>query len=229
MMTVDDMKSHQISMTNIRRLWEGLHGHEFIEDFDHAPITNRSDLPVIHPGGRGDLTVMDRENALIAKLEEDMYAQSSKRPREALWKTWCSMAQAWRLPPIPLTEELIVKVGASFKAGHYKSPQNYYFSRALQEHRALTKQHPSLFIQSLIRNVIRSITRGAGPTPFKGSFEVELFNRHEFHRGDEHSDLLVGRPRQCPRCYTHLLLVYTAWDRSCSSHDSPRVEPTDTR
>ena len=99
-----------------------------------------------------------------------------KRPREASWKTWCSMAGAWNLPPISLTEELVIKVGASFKAGHYKSPQNY-FSRALQEHRQMTKQRPSPFVQSLIKNVIRSITRGAGHTAFKDSFEVELLNR----------------------------------------------------
>ena len=86
------------------------------------------------------------------------------------------MASAWNLPPVPLTEELVVKVGASFKAGHYKSPQNY-FSRASQEHRQLTKQHPTPFVQSLIKNVIRSITRGTGPTAFKDSFEVELLNR----------------------------------------------------
>ena len=106
-MTVHDFKSHHVSMTNIRRLWEGLHGHEIIEEFDSLPTTSRPDLPVLHPGGRGsikralDLTVADRENALIAKLEEDMYAQSSKKPRETLWKTYektsCSMAQAWRL------------------------------------------------------------------------------------------------------------------------------------
>ena len=52
------------------------------------------------------------------------------------------------------------------------------FSRALQEHRQLTKQHPTPFVQSLIKNgVIRSITRGTGPTAFKDSFEVELLNR----------------------------------------------------
>ena len=181
-MSVDLMKTHDISMVNIRRLWEGLHGHEIIEDYDTLPITSRPDLPVLYPGGRGsikralDLTVTDRNQALIARLEDDMYAQSSKKPREALWKTWCSMASAWNLPPVPLTEELVVKVGASFKAGHYKSPQNY-FSRALQEHRQLTKQHPTPFVQSLIKNVIRSITRGTGPTAFKDSFEVELLNR----------------------------------------------------
>ena len=181
-MSIDTMKEHGVSMTNISRLWEGIHGHEIIEDFDHTPITSRPDLPVIHPGGRGsikralDMTVTDRENTLIARLEDDMYAQSSKKPREALWKTWCSMAAAWDLQPVPLTEELVIKVGASFKAGHYKSPQNY-FSRALQEHRQMTKQHPTPFVQALIKNVIRSITRGAGPTAFKDSFEVELLNR----------------------------------------------------
>ena len=111
-MSVDLMKTHDISMVNIRRLWEGLHGHEIIEDYDTFPITSRPDLPVLYPGGRGsikralDLTVTDRNQALIARLEDDMYAQSSKKPREALWKTWCSMASAWNLPPVPLTEEL---------------------------------------------------------------------------------------------------------------------------
>ena len=166
-MTVHDFKSHHVSMTNIRRLWEGLHGHEIIEEFDSLPTTSRPDLPVLQPGGRGsikralDLTVADRENALIAKLEEDMYAQSSKKPRETLWKTYektsCSMAQAWRLPPVPLTEELIVKVGASFKAGHYKSPQNY-FSRALQntEHSPSNTHHHS---------ATRSSRTSFGPSP----------------------------------------------------------------
>lgn len=34
----------------------------------------------------------------------------------ALWNTWCVMAQAWQLPPLPLIEELIIKAGASFNA-----------------------------------------------------------------------------------------------------------------
>lgn len=86
------------------------------------------------------------------------------------------MAQAWQLLPVPLTEELILKVGASFKAGQYRSPQNY-FSRALQEQRSMTKNNPSYFLQQLIKNTIRSITRGMGPTPFKDAFEIELLCR----------------------------------------------------
>ena len=83
-MSIDLMKTHEISMVNIRRLWEGLHGHEIIEDYDTPPIVSRPDLPVIYPGRRGsikralDLTVTDRDQSLIARLEDDMYAQSSK-------------------------------------------------------------------------------------------------------------------------------------------------------
>ena len=50
-------------------------------------------------------------------------------------------------------------------------------SELLQPCSPMTKQHPSPFVQSLIKNVSRSITRGAGPTAFKDSFEVELLNR----------------------------------------------------
>ena len=83
-----------------------------------------------------DRTITNDEDQLIIDLENDMYAQSSKKPREALWKTWCTMANAWNLPPVPLTEELVLKVGASFKAGQYRSPQNY-FCRAIQDQSVL--------------------------------------------------------------------------------------------
>ena len=192
---MDSSQFIELGMDNvsIRRLWEGLHGLEVLVVHDHEVPTSRPDLPVVHTRGRGsmkralDRTVTNNDDQLIIDLEEDMYAQSSKAPRVALWKTWCTMAQAWNLPPVPLTEELILKVGASFKAGQYRSPQNY-FSRALQEHRNLTKNNPSFFIQQLIKNVQRSITRGMGPTPFKDSFEIELLCRicpYSFPTGQE--------------------------------------------
>ena len=43
-MTIDTMKAHGVSMTNISRLWEGIHGHEIIEDFDHTPITQVAEV-----------------------------------------------------------------------------------------------------------------------------------------------------------------------------------------
>ena len=192
-MGIDDMDSlramdlttfqeHGLDHLSTRRIWECLHGPDILVIHESETVTSRPDLPVVHARGRGsmkralDRTIANDEDQLIVDLENDMYAQSSKKPREALWKTWCVMASAWNLPPVPLTEELILKVGASFKAGQYRSPQNY-FSRAVQEHRSLTKANPSYFLQQLIKNTTRSIVRGMGPTPFKDSFEVELLCR----------------------------------------------------
>ena len=192
-MGIDDMDSlramdlttfqeHGLDHLSTRRIWECLHGPDILVIHESETVTRRPDLPVVHARGRGsmkralDRTITNDEDQLIIDLENDMYAQSSKKPREALWKTWCVMASAWNLPPVPLTEELILKVGASFKAGQYRSPQNY-FSRAVQEHRSLTKANPSYFLQQLIKNTTRSIIRGMGPTPFKDSFEVELLCR----------------------------------------------------
>ena len=192
-MGIDDMDSsratdittfqeHGLDHLSTRRIWECLHGPDVLVIHESETVTSRPDLPVVHARGRGsmkralDRTITNDEDQLIIDLENDMYAQSSKKPREALWKTWCVMASAWNLPPVPLTEELILKVGASFKAGQYRSPQNY-FSRAVQEHRSLTKANPSYFLQQLIKNTTRSIVRGMGPTPFKDSFEVELLCR----------------------------------------------------
>ena len=192
-MGIDDMDSlratdittfqeHGLGNLSTRRIWESLHGPDILVIHEPETVTSRPDLPVVHARGRGsmkralDRTITNDEDQLIIDLENDMYAQSSKKPREALWKTWCIMASAWNLPPVPLTEELILKVGASFKAGQYRSPQNY-FSRAIQEHRSLTKANPSYFLQQLIKNTTRSIVRGMGPTPFKDSFEIELLCR----------------------------------------------------
>ena len=175
-----------------------------------------------------DRTITNDEDQLIIDLENDMYAQSSKKRREALWKTWCIMASAWNLPPVPLTEELILKVGASFKAGQYRSPQNY-FSRAIQEHRSLTKANPSYFLQQLIKNTTRSIVRGMGPTPFKDSFEIELLCRIclpiqlTYRTGD-----MDRRSSSQNRCHTDLLLVAAQRHRSGSSNNITRLEPDDS-
>ena len=135
---LESHRHHHIPIENgldnlsTRRIWEGLHGPDILVIHESEPATTRHDLPVVHARGRGsmkralDRTITNDEDQLIIDLENDMYAQSSKKPREALWKTWCTMASAWNRPPVPLTEELVLKAGASFKAGQYRSPQNYF-------------------------------------------------------------------------------------------------------
>ena len=101
--------------------------------------------------------------------------QSTQDPRGSQWKTWCTIAHAWGLLPIPITDELVLAVGASLKYGGYRSSKNY-FLRAQQEHRDNIDTPLSDRTLALITRVTRSINRGIGPTPLKDSFELELFH-----------------------------------------------------
>ena len=110
---ITTFQEHGLDNLSTRRIWESLHGPDILVIHEPETVTSRPDLPVVHARGRGsmkralDRTITNDEDQLIIDLENDMYAQSSKKPREALWKTWCIMASAWNLPPVPLTEELI--------------------------------------------------------------------------------------------------------------------------
>ena len=44
------------------------------------------------------------------EFQEDKFAKTSRGPRESRWKLWCSLAER-SLPPLPITVELIDKVG----------------------------------------------------------------------------------------------------------------------
>ena len=109
------------------------------------------------------------------ELTDQFYAASTQDPRGSQWKTWCTMAHAWGLLPIPITDELVLAIGASMKHGKYRSSKNC-FLRAQQEHRDNINEPLSDKTLALITRVIRSINRGIGPTPLKDSFEVELFH-----------------------------------------------------
>ena len=117
-MGIDDMDSlramdlttfqeHGLDHLSTRRIWECLHGPDILVIHESETVTSRPDLPVVHARGRGsmkralDRTITNDEGQLIIDLENDMYAQSSKKPREALWKTWCVMASAWNLYRFP--------------------------------------------------------------------------------------------------------------------------------
>ena len=62
-----------------------------------------------------------------------MYAATSKKPRDALLKTWVRLHTCWfgedGQPAFPLNEIKLVRVSALFKSGGYKSFKNY-LSRA---------------------------------------------------------------------------------------------------
>ena len=88
-------------------------------------------MPVVHPYQRGsrDAAAAVRTESALAKadeeFQEDKFAKTSRGPRESRWKLWCSLAER-SLPPLPITVELIDKVGALFKQARYRSAAQYY-------------------------------------------------------------------------------------------------------
>jgi hypothetical protein len=137
----------------------------------------RKDTNILKPSRRGHMSmaVCAAEPAFraqaMADLLRDRYAPSTVGPRDSRWRTWCTIATSWRLPPIPLTPELIEKVGASLKHGRYRSSK-LYFSVARAEHR---RQCGNIGqdVEQAITDTIRSVQRGIGPAQLKDSFIIE--------------------------------------------------------
>ena len=83
----------------------------------------RKDVPVVHPYARGSLQRvgisagslqgdLDLENA-DAEFALDKFAKTSRAPRVPRWVTWQKMASSRGLAPVPLSVDLIDKVGCS--------------------------------------------------------------------------------------------------------------------
>ena len=139
----------------------------------------RSDLPVVAHTTRGSraavsaaLATEHRRQAALRKLDSDVYANSSRAPRDSLWATWVFVAAAWGVPPIPVTEDTVRKVAAGLKAGGYRVPEQY-FSRARQEHLRQVGSPIDAAAEQAIADCSRSVTRGIGPSSLKHSFPFE--------------------------------------------------------
>ena len=169
----------------------GSHGHHIIilratgkeVSVDNTPSipVPRSDFPKLEPRGRGSLkraigaAFPNCRMSSIAALQEDFYSNSSQASQASLWNTWNTLATAWGLPPIPITRELLLSVGASMKQAGYRSHKNYFY-KAAQVHRETLGQDIPPDLHLLMQKILRSIKRGQGPTPFKDAFELELFH-----------------------------------------------------
>jgi len=113
----------------------------------------------------------NRQSALNC-LERDKFAASSHKPIQSRWKTWCSLADAWNIPPLPLTTNTINCIAASLKAGEYVSCKNY-FETAVQQHVKTTGCMPPPAVSTAIREATRSILRGLLTKQLKHAFLVE--------------------------------------------------------
>jgi len=149
-----------------------------ISFYSVPPAVDKTPLiPKLEPRGRGSLkraigaAIPNCRMSSIAALQEDFYANSSQASQVSLWNTWTTLATAWGLPPIPITRELLLAVGAS----GYRSHKNYFY-KAAQVHRETLGQDIPPDPHLLMQKILRSIKRGQGPTPFKDAFELELFH-----------------------------------------------------
>lgn len=136
---------------------------------ENPPKRRRQDFPVLRTG-RSQPSHVDADNlrpeemrGALKDLHDDMYARSSRAPRDALLKTWSKFHCKWFGPEIevlPITEDKILKVASLFKKGGYKSVKNY-FSRIKEYH--ITSGYDWTDRLDLIsKKCARSVLRGLG-------------------------------------------------------------------
>jgi len=153
---------------------------DHMEKTSATVVPPRRDFPPVTPATRGSIdramaaASSERAPAALAEIEDLKFSNSSKNSRSAQWKTWAKLAEAWCLPPLPLSVDLVNKMAASFRAGGYRSTSNY-FARAKEQHLQCIGEPVSPRTSCAIKQAIRAADRGALSTQLKESFELELF------------------------------------------------------
>ena len=124
----------------------------------------------------------------LEALDSDMLAKSTKPASDSRLRTFLAICSAWEIQAFPLTPECIRCVGASLKAGGYKSAA-LYFQTAVS-HQLRTQGIPtSHFLRSMIRDVVRSVKRGLGPSQLKAGFDMAALARVIDCRDDSPFDM----------------------------------------
>ena len=195
----------------------------------------RRDITPVNPTKRGKI-----QSAIIAsygthrkrthdELTRDFYAPSCHDSRQSNWKTWCTIAEAWGLLPIPdyrwtclscrgITQERWLQI----------------IQKLLQSGNARHRDHcinplPDSTL-ALITRVTRSINQGIGPTTFKDSLELELFP-YTTACWRERSRSVVPTHRNSQGHYRNLLLVAPEGIEAAGAKmhqfgDKPPAQPT---
>ena len=166
------------------------------------------------------------QQGCIGALEDDFYANSSKPSQAGYYNTWSRFAAAWQMPPIPITKQLLLAIGASMK--HATVPPQNYIYKAAQLHPEILEEELPAHLHQLLQKIIRSIKRGQGPTPFKDPFELELFNiplerSHAPRQGQWFHDRFAARDI----IYLNILLVDAQRHRGCCGQTTTHLVPRD--
>lgn len=142
----------------------------------------RPDMPVVRKQDKANRTsVVDDfiaegpagRSKCLNDLMRDMYASSSRAPRDSQLNTWTAFHHLWfgeESQPWPLDEDKLVRVSSLFKAAGYKSYKNY-LSRAKEHHVMLG--HPwTDRLDILARKCSRSVLRGLAGASRSEAFDL---------------------------------------------------------
>ncbi|CAE7476622.1 unnamed protein product, partial [Symbiodinium pilosum] len=134
----------------------------------------RRDLPVVTSSTRGSIigaleaAAPAVQQEAIQNLVRDQYANTTRNTRDSRWNLWTRLATSWKLPPLPITAELVQAIASSLKRGRCRSSAQVF---------SMARQQPgcrlSADIEQQITMCIRSIERGLGPSTLKDAFIVE--------------------------------------------------------
>ena len=142
----------------------------------------RSDHPVLwqpgsEAGTRASFTLAlqaaapNQRKRALELLEGDVIAHSTKPAQDSRLRTFLALCTAWEVSAFPLTPECVKAVGASLKAGAYRSPQ-LYFQAAINHQIRRYGMQVEPFLRAIIKDINRSIKRGLGPARLKAGFNV---------------------------------------------------------
>ena len=146
----------------------------------------RADFPQVRSVEKGGashaISMMSQPHHKRQALDElvnDMYATTSRAPRDALLKTWYKFHESWfgsSDDVLPITEDKILKVSTYFKKGGYKSVKNY-FSR-IKDHHVMAGYHWDERLELIAKKCTRSVLRGLGGAQRSEAFDFEKVVAH---------------------------------------------------
>ena len=152
-------------------------GHAVV-DFRGASVLGlpglRSDAPgrkARTKGAAPELSTEAAQNLALAKLETDFYAASTSKSVKSRRACVAELLRSWGLPTFPVTPDSLWKLGASIKAGGYRSAASL-----LSQYRVDAERRGCTFDAQLSRlyaDISRSCRRGLGPPVRAGALPME--------------------------------------------------------
>ena len=142
----------------------------------------RPDFPQmrsVEKGGICNVGQPELKRQALDDLMNDMYAATSRAPRDALLRTWYKFHNVWfgdSEPVLPVTEDKILKVSSLFKKGGYKSVKNY-FSR-IKDHHVTSGFCWDDRLELMAKKCTRSVLRGLGGAQRSEAFDYETVVEH---------------------------------------------------